>query len=259
MPMTTFDLSGKVAIVTGASRGIGEAIAQQFARAGAKVVVCARKLESLQTVADSINQAGGTALALACHTGKREQVQAVVAQTLAEWGRIDIVVNNAATNPHFGPLLNSDAAQWDKTYEVNVKGYFWLIQAAAEAMQAQGGGSIINVASVAGLQPATAMGIYSISKAAVIALTKQLAQELGPFNIRVNALAPGLIKTKFSSALWDNEDLNQKIVAGTPLGRIGTVDEVAAAALYLASDAAAFTTGTVMTMDGGSLVGGILG
>ncbi|GAA5527345.1 glucose 1-dehydrogenase [Herpetosiphon gulosus] len=257
--MTTFDLSGKVAIVTGASRGIGEAIAQHFAQAGAKVVVCARKLESLQTVADSINQAGGMALAMACHTGKREQVQAVVAQTLAEWGRIDIVVNNAATNPHFGPLLNSDAAQWDKTYEVNVKGYFWLIQAAAEAMQNQGGGSIINVASVAGLQPATAMGIYSISKAAVIAMTKQLAQELGPSNIRVNALAPGLIKTKFSSALWDNEDLNQKIVAGTPLGRIGTVDEVAAAALYLASDAAAFTTGTVMTMDGGSLVGGILG
>jgi len=259
MPMTTFDLSGKVAIVTGASRGIGEAIAQHFAQAGAKVVVCARKLESLQTVADSINQAGGTALAMACHTGKPEQVQAVVAQTLAEWGRIDIVVNNAATNPHFGPLLNSDASQWDKTYEVNVKGYFWLIQAAAEAMQAQGGGSIINVASVAGLQPATAMGIYSISKAAVIAMTKQLAQELGPMNIRVNALAPGLIKTKFSSALWDNEDLNQKIVAGTPLGRIGTVDEVAAAALYLASDAAAFTTGTVITMDGGSLVGGILG
>lgn len=257
--MTTFDLSGKVAIVTGASRGIGEAIAQHFAQAGAKVVVCARKLESLQTVADSINQAGGTALAMACHTGKCEQVQAVVAQTLAKWGRIDIVVNNAATNPHFGPLLNSDAAQWDKTYEVNVKGYFWLIQAAAEAMQAQGGGSIINVASVAGLQPATAMGIYSISKAAVIAMTKQLAQELGPMNIRVNALAPGLIKTKFSSALWDNEDLNQKIVAGTPLGRIGTVDEVAAAALYLASDAAAFTTGTVITMDGGSLVGGILG
>ncbi|MCA0351339.1 MAG: glucose 1-dehydrogenase [Chloroflexi bacterium] len=257
--MTTFDLSGKVAIVTGASRGIGEAIAQHFARAGAKVVVCARKLESLQTVADSINQAGGTALAIACHTGKPEQVQAVVAQTLAEWGRIDIVVNNAATNPHFGPLLNSDASQWDKTYEVNVKGYFWLIQAAAEAMQAQGGGSIINVASVAGLQPATAMGIYSISKAAVIAMTKQLAQELGPMNIRVNALAPGLIKTKFSSALWDNEDLNQKIVAGTPLGRIGTVDEVAAATLYLASDAAAFTTGTVITMDGGSLVGGILG
>ena len=257
--MTTFDLSGKVAIVTGASRGIGEAIAQHFAQAGAKVVVCARKLESLQTVADSINQAGGTALAMACHTGKPEQVQAVVEQTLAEWGRIDIVVNNAATNPHFGPLLNSDASQWDKTYEVNVKGYFWLIQAAAEAMQAQGGGSIINVASVAGLQPATAMGIYSISKAAVIAMTKQLAQELGPMNIRVNALAPGLIKTKFSSALWDNEDLNQKIVAGTPLGRIGTVDEVAAAALYLASDAAAFTTGTVITMDGGSLVGGILG
>ena len=257
--MTAFDLTGKVAIVTGASRGIGEAIAHMLAGAGAKVVVCSRKIEGVQPVADAINAAGGMALAVACHTGKREQVQALVQRAVAEWGRVDIAVNNAATNPHFGPMLDSEESQWDKTYEVNVKGYFWLAQAAAPHMERAGGGSIINVASVAGLQPATAMGIYSISKAAVIAMTKQLAQELGYAKIRVNALAPGLIKTKFSSALWSNEDISDKITGSTPLGRIGTVDEVAAAALYLASDAAAFTTGTVMTMDGGSLISGVLG
>ena len=254
-----FDLTGKVAIVTGASRGIGETIAQTLAKAGAKVAIASRKQEDLQAVADEIKAAGGEAVAIACHTGKREQVQALVQQVLETWGRVDIVVNNAATNPHFGPLITSEEWQWDKTFEVNIKGYFWLAQAAIPAMEQQGGGSIINVASVAGLNPGTAMGVYSVSKAAVIAMTKQLAQELGHANIRVNALAPGLIKTKFSSALWSNEDINNKILGSTPLGRIGTTDEVAAAALYLASDEAAFTTGTVITMDGGSLVNGLLG
>lgn len=257
--MTTFDLTGKVAIVTGASRGIGESIAHTLAQAGAKVLVCSRKIEGVQSVADAINAAGGTALAVACHTGKRDQVQAMVQRAVAEWGRVDIAVNNAATNPHFGPTIDSEEAQWDKTYEVNVKGYFWVAQAAVPPMIKAGGGSIINVASVAGLQPATAMGIYSVSKAAVIALTKQLAQELGADNIRVNALAPGLIKTKFSSALWNNDDISAKITGSTPLRRIGTVEEVAGAALYLASDSASFTTGTVMVMDGGGLVNGILG
>ena len=254
-----FDLTGKVAIVTGASRGIGETIAQTLAKAGAKVAIASRKQEDLQAVADEIKAAGGEAVAIACHTGKREQVQALVQQVLETWGRVDIVVNNAATNPHFGPMITSEEWQWDKTFEVNIKGYFWLAQAAIPAMEQQGGGSIINVASVAGLNPGTAMGVYSVSKAAVIAMTKQLAQELGHANIRVNALAPGLIKTKFSSALWGNEDINNKILGSTPLGRIGTTDEVAAAALYLASDEAAFTTGTVITMDGGSLVNGLLG
>ena len=254
-----FDLTGKVAIVTGASRGIGETIAQTLAKAGAKVAIASRKQEDLQAVADEIKAAGGEAVAIACHTGKREQVQALVQQVLDTWGRVDIVVNNAATNPHFGPMITSEEWQWDKTFEVNIKGYFWLAQAAIPAMEQQGGGSIINVASVAGLNPGTAMGVYSVSKAAVIAMTKQLAQELGHANIRVNALAPGLIKTKFSSALWSNEDINNKILGSTPLGRIGTTDEVAAAALYLASDEAAFTTGTVITRDGGSLVNGLLG
>ncbi len=257
--MTSFDLSGKVAIVTGASRGIGEAIAHAFAQSGAKVLLCSRKQEGVEAVAAAIREQGGEAIAVACHTGQREQVQALVQRAIDEWGRLDIAVNNAATNPHFGPLLHSEEAQWDKTYEVNVKGYFWVAQAAIPHMEQVGGGSIINVASVAGLQPATAMGIYSISKAAVIALTKQLAQEVGPLNIRVNALAPGLIKTRFSSALWGNEDISSKIVGTTPLGRIGTVEEVAGAAVYLASDYAAFTTGTTIVMDGGSLVNGMLG
>ena len=257
--MTSFDLSGKVALITGASRGIGEAIAHAFAQAGAKVLLCSRKQEGVDAVAQAIRDAGGEAIAHACHTGNREAVQAMVQTVIERWGRIDIAVNNAATNPHFGPLLHSEESQWDKTYEVNVKGYFWVAQAVAPHMEQAGGGSIINVASVAGLQPATAMGIYSVSKAAVIAMTKQLAQELGYANIRVNALAPGLIKTRFSSALWGNEELHDKIVSTTPLGRVGSVEEVAGAALYLASDYSAFTSGGTIVMDGGGLVNGMLG
>lgn len=257
--MTTIDLSGKVAIVTGASRGIGEAIAHSYAAAGASVLLCSRKLANVEPVAAAIREAGGDAVAMDCHTGQSEQVEALVQRAIEQWGRVDIAVNNAATNPHFGPLIDSDAAQWDKTFEVNVKGYFWLCQLVAPHMERSGGGSIINVASVAGLHPATAMGVYSISKAAVIAMTEQLAQELGHANIRVNALAPGLIKTRFSSALWSNEDISGKIVGTTPLGRIGTVEEVAGAALYLASSLATFTTGTTLVMDGGSLVNGLLG
>jgi NAD(P)-dependent dehydrogenase (short-subunit alcohol dehydrogenase family) len=212
-------------------------VAHTLAQAGARVMLCSRKIEGVQPVADSINAAGGTALAMACHTGQRAQVQALVERTVAEWGRLDIVVNNAATNPHFGPMIDSEESQWDKTYEVNVKGYFWLAQAAVPHMERVGGGSIINVASVAGLHPGTAMGIYSVSKAAVIAMTKQLAQELGHRNIRVNAIAPGVIKTRFSSALWGNEQIHETVVGNTPLGRIGTPDEVTGAVLYLASPA----------------------
>lgn len=257
--MEMFRLDGKVAIVTGASRGIGEAIAHAFAQAGAKVALCSRKLEGVQPVADAINAAGGTALAAACHTGSRDQVRALVQRVADEWGRIDIAVNNAATNPHFGPLLDAEERQWDKTFEVNVKGYFWVAQAVAPHMARAGGGSIINVASVAGLHPGTAMGVYSVSKAAVLALTKQLAQELGADNIRVNAIAPGVIKTRFSSALWNNEQILENVSRNTPLGRIGATDEVTGAALYLASPASAYTSGTAMVMDGGGLVGGFLG
>lgn len=247
--MPRFDLQNKVAIITGGSRGIGAAIAQAYAAAGARVVVASRKLENVQPVADEITAAGGTALALAAHTGEREQIQALVAQTVAAFGTVDIAVNNAATNPHFGPLLEATEEQWDKTLQVNVKGYFWLCQAVAPLMLERGSGKIINITSVAGLTPGTMMGVYSVSKAAVIMLTQSLAQELGPRGVQVNAIAPGVIQTKFSTALWSNE----RLVAGVQrrAGRLGQPDDVAGAALFLAADASDYINGSVLTVDGG--------
>jgi NAD(P)-dependent dehydrogenase (short-subunit alcohol dehydrogenase family) len=248
-----FDLTGKVAIITGASRGIGEAIAWTYVRAGASVVISSRKLENIGLVADQINQEfPGRAVGIAAHAGDRAQTQMLVEQALKQYGRLDIAVNNAATNPHFGPLLSSEASHWDKIMEVNVKGYFWLCQAAAWQMQKQGeGGKLINVASVAGLAPGAMMGIYSVSKAAVIMMTRSLAMELGADNIQVNALAPGFIKTKFSRALWDNPSIHAGIVERTPAGRMAEPEELTGIALYLGSAASDFTTGAVFTVDGG--------
>lgn len=250
------DLTGKVAIITGASRGIGEEIARTYAAAGASVVISSRKPQNIKPVAESINsEYPGRALAVAAHAGKPENADALVETAVNTFGRLDIAVNNAATNPHFGPLFTSEESQWDKIYEVNVKGYYWLCKAAAQQMQKQGeGGKIINVASVAGLRPGRGMGIYSVSKAAVIMLTKVLAVELGPDNIQVNAIAPGFFKTDFSAAIWQNEKLIQQVIDGTPLGRIGETEELAGIALYLAAPASNFTTGAVMTVDGGSTV-----
>jgi NAD(P)-dependent dehydrogenase (short-subunit alcohol dehydrogenase family) len=248
-----FDLTDKVAIITGASKGIGEAIAWAYVRAGANVVISSRKLENIGLVADAINQEfPGRAIGIAAHAGRREETLALVEQAVKQFGRLDIAVNNAATNPHFGPILTSEPSHWDKIMEVNVKGYFWLCQAAAKQMQKQGdGGKIINVASVAGLSPGVMMGIYSVSKAAVLMMTKSLAMELGADNIQVNAMAPGFIKTKFSRALWDNPSIHAGIVEQTPAGRMAEPEELTGTALYLASAASDFTTGAVFTIDGG--------
>ena len=252
-----FDLTGRVAIVTGASRGIGQAIALAFAAAGAQVALSSRKQESLDAVVTEIKKQGGQAIAIAAHTGDSNAVRALVAQTVERFGGVDILVNNAATNPHFGPLLTADEGQWLKILDVNVLGYFRAAQAVVPELQKRGGGKIINMASVAGLKPMPGMGVYSVSKAAVLMLTQALAQELGPHNIQVNAIAPGVIKTRFSSVLWQTETIATSILASTPLGRFGEVDDLTSAALYLASHASDYMTGAVMVIDGGMNVVGL--
>ena len=252
-----FDLTGRVAIVTGASRGIGQAIALAFAAAGAKVALCSRKQESLDKVAAEIQAQGGEAIAIAAHTGDTQAVHALVARTVERFGGVDILVNNAATNPHFGPLLTADEGQWQKILDVNVLGYFRVAQAVVPEMQKRRRGKIINMASVAGLRPMPGMGVYSVSKAAVLMLTQALAQELGSHNIQVNAIAPGVIKTRFSNVLWQTESIAKGILAATPLGRFGEVDDLTSAALYLASPASDYMTGTVMLIDGGMNVVGL--
>ncbi len=249
--MEAFSLQGKVAVVTGASRGIGRAIALRLAQAGAKVTVCSRKLESVEQVAEEIRAAGGEALAVGAHVGQAEQVEAMVARTVESFGRVDIAVNNAATNPHFGPILTADEGQWDKILDTNVKSVFRVARAVAPYMKAQGGGKIINMASIAGLRPSPAMGVYSVSKAAVIMLTQVLALELAPDNIQVNAIAPGVIKTRFSQVLWQTPQLAEPILKGTPLGRFGEPEDVAGLALFLASPASDYITGAVFLVDGG--------
>lgn len=246
-----FDLTGKVAIVTGASRGIGQSIAEQYAKAGAKVVLASRKQESLDEVAAQIKEQGGEAIAVAAHTGKKETLTELVQKTVEAFGRVDVLVNNAATNPHFGPMLEAEDSLWQKTIEVNIMGNVWLCQQVVPVMREHGGGSIINVASVNGIRPGTMQGIYSMTKAAVISLTKTLAMELGSDGIRVNAIAPGLIQTKFAQVLWENEAMLKSVQDRTPLGRIGQPEDIASLALWLASDASSFATGETYVVDGG--------
>lgn len=249
-----FDLAGKVAVVTGASRGIGESIAMTFAAAGAKVVLSSRKQDGLDAVAQKIQAAGGEALPIAAHSGDKAALRALADRTVEAYGRLDILVNNAATNPHFGTLLEAEDSLWQKTIEVNVMGNIWLTQAAVPVMRHNGGGKIINIASVVGLNPGHFQGIYSASKAALISLTKTMAMELGSDHIQVNAIAPGLVQTKFAQVLWENEALRQEVEARTPVGRIGQPEDIAGLALYLASDAANFISGGVFVADGGMTI-----
>jgi NAD(P)-dependent dehydrogenase (short-subunit alcohol dehydrogenase family) len=254
--MTTgarFALDNRTAVITGASRGIGEAIARGFAYYGADVVLVSRKQPDLERVAESINEAGrGRAVAMACHTGDPESIGELFRRVSDECGGLQILVNNAATNPYYGPAISNPETAFDKTIEVNIKGYFTMAQYAARLMEERGGGSIINMASIAGLSPLPNMLVYSMTKAAVISMTKGLARELGPAEIRVNAIAPGIIDTKFAAALIENPVLMGQINAMTPLGRPGQPEEIVGAALYLASDASSYTTGSVIVCDGGT-------
>ena len=253
--MKEFSLAGKVAVITGGSRGIGRAIAECYAQAGASVVVSSRKLSGVHEVAEGIKAAGGASLAVQAHTGKTEEIQTLVKQTVDHFGRLDILVNNAATNPHFGTLLAADEGQWDKILDTNAKGVFRTCQASVPYMQVQGGGKIINIISVSGLQPTPGLGLYGVSKAAVFMLTKVLAVELGADNIQVNAIAPGVIKTRFSQLLWNTPQIADPILSRLPLGRFGEPEEVAQMALFLAAPASDYVTGSIFVVDGGMSIG----
>ncbi len=249
-----FDLTGKVALVTGSSRGIGEAIARLYAAQGAHVIISSRKAEPCEAVAASIREAGGQASVLACHVGEMAQIDATFAAIKEQFGRLDILVNNAATNPYFGHISDTDLGAFQKTVDVNIRGYFFMCARASKLMAAQGGGSIINVASVNGVIPGSLQGIYSITKAAVISMTHAFAKECAPLKVRVNAILPGATDTKFASALTTNEAVLQVVMAHTPMNRVAEPSEMAGAALYLASDAASYTTGTCLNVDGGYLL-----
>ncbi|GAB1263047.1 SDR family oxidoreductase [Aurantivibrio plasticivorans] len=249
-----FDLTGKVALVTGASRGIGESIATTLADYGAQVIVTSRKIDGCQVVADKINAAGGKAQAMACHIGDMEQIASTFAAIKEQYGKLDILVNNAAANPYFGHVLETDLGAFQKTVDVNIRGYFFMSIEAGKMMKEQGGGVILNTASINGVKPGMAQGIYSITKAAVINMTLTFAKECGPLGIRCNALLPGLTDTKFASALTSNEKMLDRVQNALPLRRAAQPDEMAGAALYLVSDASSYTTGECLVVDGGSLI-----
>jgi dehydrogenase/reductase SDR family member 4 len=252
MTEPSFDLSDKVAIVTGGSRGIGRAIALGLANYGADVVVASRKQEDLDIVADEIRATGRKAAAIATHMRNREDIDQLVQRTLDEFGKIDILVNNAGTNPYFGPMMGVEERTWDQIMTVNLKGYFLLAQAVAKGMIERKSGNIINVSSAGGRRASPGLGAYSVSKAGVIMLTQVLAQELGQYGIRVNAIAPGIIQTRFAEALWSNDAILKRSIEQTPLGRIGQSEEMAGVCVWLASDASSYVSGQTIVLDGGS-------
>jgi NAD(P)-dependent dehydrogenase (short-subunit alcohol dehydrogenase family) len=252
-----FDLNGKVAIVTGSSRGIGLAIAAAMAEHGAKVVISSRKQDSCDEVAHAINaqHGDGTAIAVAANISSKEDLQNLVDQTKGAFGRIDVLVCNAASNPYYGPMAGISDEQFRKILDNNVIANHWLISMVAPEMVERRDGSIIIVSSIGGLTSSTMIGAYNISKAADFQLARNLAAEFGPSGVRVNCIAPGLVKTDFARALWENPDTLKAVTRSTPLRRIGEPHEIAGAAVYLASPASTFMTGQTMIVDGGSTIG----
>jgi NAD(P)-dependent dehydrogenase (short-subunit alcohol dehydrogenase family) len=249
-------LRERVVLVTGASRGIGEAIALACAAAGAKVVLVARKQPDLEAVAGKIRAAGGTALAIAAHAARADELEGVFRRAADELGPIDGLVNNAATNPYFGPMLECPEAAFDKTFETNLKGYWFASRLLVQSVRGRTGarGAIVNVASVAGLRAAPMQGVYGMTKAAILSMTETLAFELGSSSVRVNAIAPGLVETRFASAIVQNPTLRDHAIKRTPLARYAQPEEIAGAAVYLMSDAASFVTGHTMVVDGGMTI-----
>jgi NAD(P)-dependent dehydrogenase (short-subunit alcohol dehydrogenase family) len=249
-----YELDGKIALVTGASRGIGEEIAKALAALGAEVILVSRKLEGLQEVEKKITAAGGKAASMPCNTGNMEEIAALFGQIESKYGKLHILVNNSATNPFFGNNIDATDAAWEKTLSVNLKGYFFITQYAARLMLKSGGGSIVNISSVNGVRPAFMQGIYSLTKAGVISMTQSWAKELAPFNIRVNAVLPGMTDTKFSSVMTKNEQIMEKIILPTiPMKRIAQPEEMTGAVVYLVTKAGSYTTGSCITVDGGML------
>jgi dehydrogenase/reductase SDR family member 4 len=253
VPDSPFRLDGRVALVTGGSRGIGRAVALALAQAGADVVVAARKAQDLDAVADEVRALGRRGLAVPAHLARPAEIDRLFESTLKAFGRLDVLVNNAATNPVFGPLADIEEDAWDRIMALNVKGYLLAAQRAARAMAPVGRGVIINMASTAGLRASPGLGAYSVSKAAVIMLTRVLGRELAPLGIRVNGIAPALIETRFSEALWKNPEILGGYLKSTPLGRAGQPEEVGGAVVYLCSDAASYVTGQTLLLDGGHL------
>lgn len=249
-----FDLTGQVAVITGSSRGIGRAIALEMARAGARIVVSSRKLEACEAVVEEIRSGGGEAIAVRCNVSDKEQLQNLVAAAVGAWDRLNIVVCNAAVNPYFGPMARMSDEAYDKIMNSNVRSNFWLCNLAGPHMVRSGGGCFILVSSIGGNQGSATLGVYGMSKAADYALTRNLAIEWGPQGLRANCIAPGLIKTDFSRALWENEALLANVENGTPVRRIGQPEDLGGVAVFLASRAAVYVTGQVLVVDGGITV-----
>jgi len=254
--MTTnlFDLDGKIALVTGASRGIGEAAAKLLAEQGAHVIVSSRRIDDCQRVVDEIQAAGNSAEAMACNIGSMDDISATFSEIQNKHKKLDILVNNAAANPYYGHILDTDLGAFNKTIDVNIRGYFFMSIEGAKLMRENNGGAIVNTASVNAVKPGVGQGIYSITKAAVVNMTQSFAKECAQFNIRVNALLPGLTKTKFAGALFNDEKVYKMAMAMIPMRRHAEPDEMAGTILYLVSNASSFTTGECIVVDGGYLV-----
>ncbi|HSD74531.1 MAG TPA: SDR family oxidoreductase [Steroidobacteraceae bacterium] len=249
-----FRLDGKVALITGSSRGIGRAIAEQMARAGARVVISSRKLDACETVRDELKARGHEALAIACNVSRREEIDNLVERTLEACGRIDILVANAAANPHYGPLSSISEEAWNKILDTNLSASLWLANRVLPGMAERDGGAMILLSSVSALMGTALIGAYAVSKAAELQLTRNLAMEWGRKGVRVNAIAPGVIQTEFARALWENPAATKRIESLNCIGRLGVPEDVAGAALFLASDASRFITGQTLVIDGGATI-----